>query len=99
KYIQDVIVDTLGHRSVKDSLFKNSDRYKNMMYVPGTDKKVKFELQADSIKRNDEYLPVFEAKVDKAIILKDQDKNLVERERKIKSVDDVNGKYIKVGSM
>lgn len=99
KYIQDVEIDTLGYSSVKDSIFKNTDRYKNMMYVPGTDKKVKFELKADSIHKNDQYIPVFEARVDKAIVLKGQDENLIRGEQKLKSVDGVNGKYIKVGSL
>lgn len=99
KYIQDVKIDTLGHASVKDSLFKDSNRYKTMMYVPGTDKKEKFELRADSLYKNENYIPVFEARVDKAVVLEGQNENLIQRERKTRSVDDVNGKYIKVGSM
>jgi len=99
KYINDVIVDTLGYSSVKDSLFKNSDRYKQIMYVPNTNDEVQFEIQADSIRKNDSYIQVFEVRVDKALLLEDQDKNLVERERKRQSVDDVNGPYIQVGSM
>ena len=36
-YIEDVIIDTLGFSSVKDSLYQKTDRYKTMMNVPGTD--------------------------------------------------------------
>lgn len=99
KYIPDVIIDTIGYASVKDSLFRNTDRYKEMMYVPGTDKKEKFELDAGFIIANDNQLPVFEAKVDKAVILKDQNKNLIELDKKKQSVDDINGEYIRVGAM
>src|SRR5699024_1584475 len=67
KYINDVIVDTLGYSSVKDSLFKNSDRYKQIMYVPNTNDEVQFEIQADSIRKNDSYIQVFEVRVDKAL--------------------------------
>lgn len=99
KYIQDVVIDTLGYYSVKDSIFKNSDRYKTMMYVPGTDRKEKFELKAGHITEGNLKIPVFEASVDKSVILADQDKDFVNRERELQSVDDISGPVIKVGSM
>lgn len=99
KYVPDIIIDTLGYTSVKDSLFKNTDRYKEMMYVPNTDKKEKFELDAGIIILKDRDIPVFEAKVDKAVVLKGLNKNLVEIEKDRKSVDDINGPYIRVGAM
>ncbi|GAL70930.1 hypothetical protein [Jejuia pallidilutea] len=43
-----VIIDTLGFRSVKDSLFKGSDKYKSMMNVPVGEEGAKFKLQAGS---------------------------------------------------
>ena len=55
----------------------------------------KFELKAGSI----DDIPVFEASVDKSIILFDQDKNLVSNEKQTVSVDGVNGPKIVVGSM
>ncbi len=99
KYIQDVNIDTLGYISVKDSLFGNSTAYKNLMYVPNTDPQATFELAADSLYSNETYIPVFEAKVDKALLLKGLDENLVKQERKIQSVDEISGAYIKVGDM
>ncbi len=99
KYISDVVIDTLGYYSVKDSIFKNTDRYKEMMYVPGTDRKVKFELEAGNITEGKTKIPVFEASVDKSVLLADQDKNFVENERKLQSVDDISGPIIKVGDM
>lgn len=99
KYVQDIIIDTLGHASVKDSLFKNTDRYKTMMYIPNTNQEKKFELKADSIYNDDEYIPVFEAKVDKAVVLEGLDKNLIERDKNLKSVEDISGPNISVGSL
>lgn len=99
KYVPDIIIDTLGYASVKDSLFKDTDRYKEMMYVPGTDKAEKFELETGSIIKGDNEIPVFNVRVDKAIILEGLNENLIERERKMQSVDDINGQYIQVGAM
>lgn len=98
KYIQDVVVDTLGYYSVKDSIFKNFD-YSSMRYVPGTNKNAEFKLEAGHITEGRLKIPVFEASVDKAVLLEDQDKNFVERERRLQSVDDVSGPIIKVGDM
>lgn len=99
KYVPDIIVDTLGYTSVKDSLFKNTDRYKDMMYVPGTDKKEKFEIATSEIIKGDNLLPMFEVKVDKSIVLKGLNEQLIEKERKMQSVDDINGPYIQVGAL
>jgi hypothetical protein len=89
-----IVVDTLDYYSVKDSLFKNVD-YKNIMNVGVGEPGAKFELKAGSI----DNIPVFEASVDKSIILFDQDKNLVSNEKQTVSVDGVNGPKIVVGSM
>ena len=89
-----IVVDTLDYYSVKDSLFKNVD-YKNIMNIGVGEPGAKFELKAGSI----DDIPVFEASVDKSIILFDQDKNLVSNEKQTVSVDGVNGPKIVVGSM
>ncbi|MDN3667466.1 hypothetical protein ACFFU1_06005 [Algibacter miyuki] len=94
-----VIVDTLGTVSVKDSLFKSSDRYKTMMNVPGGKEGAKFELKAGFITQNDINIPVFETLVKKEVILFDQNKDLVLQENKVIAVDGVNGDALKVGSM
>lgn len=99
KYVPDIIVDTLGYASVKDSLFRDTDRYRDMMYIPSTNKQKKFELEAGFIILNENEIPVFEAKVDKAVILEGLNENLIELEKKKQSVDDINGPYIRVGSM
>ncbi len=93
------IVDTLGFVPVKDSLFGNSNRYKEMMFVPTTDKSEKFSLEAGTVMKNETPIPVFEAKVAKSVLLKDQSKDLVHMENQVLSVDGINGEYIRVGSM
>ncbi|WP_031425672.1 hypothetical protein [Flavimarina sp. Hel_I_48] len=92
-----ILVDTLGTKSVKDSLFGNTGRYKTMMNVPGTD--AKFEMDAGTIMSNDIRIPVFEAKVAKELLLQDQPKDFVNKEKQVVSVDGVNGAYIIIGSM
>jgi hypothetical protein len=99
KYKEDIVIDTLGTASIKDSLFKNSDRYKEMMNVPVEGVNAKFEMNAGTILKNDMSFPVFEAKVNKGVILNDRDKDLVMQEKQVVSVESVNGEFIKVGSM
>lgn len=89
-----ILTDTIGYYSVKDSLFKNID-YKTIMNVGVGEPGAKFKLQAGKV----DDIPVFEASVDKAIVLFDQDKNLVANEKQVVSVDGVNGPKIVVGSM
>ena len=100
KNIEKVVIDTLGFSSVKDSLFGGDEnRYKNMMNVPVEGVDQKFELQAGFITKGDNKIPVFEARVAKSVVLSDQDKTMVLQENEVQSVDDVNGRYISVGSM
>ncbi|MDY8136404.1 hypothetical protein [Aquimarina sp. 2201CG5-10] len=94
-----VVIDTLGYASVKDSLFKGSDRYKNMMKVPVAGTDANFELNAGYIEKNELRIAVFEAKVAKEVLLHDQDRDLLLQEKEVKSVDGVNGSHLSVGSM
>jgi len=93
------IVDTLGFVSVKDSLFGQNESYKMMAKVPiqGTDSE--FSIKADIIDKNGYQVPVFEVKVAKNIVLFDQNKDLLDQENKVISVDGVNGREIILGSM
>ena len=90
-----VLIDTLSYVPVKDSLFGVDTRYKEMMNVPVGKPGAKFELNAGML----EGIPVFEAMVNKDVILFDQNTNLVNKEKEVVSVDGVNGAYLKVGSM
>jgi hypothetical protein len=71
-----------------------------MMNVPTGKEGAKFNLQQGSVYQNDVEIPVFEASVDKDVVLYDQDKNLVYEEKQvISSIVGVQGDKIKVGSM
>ncbi|MEO1484558.1 MAG: hypothetical protein AAFU57_02345 [Bacteroidota bacterium] len=94
-----VIIDTLGFVKVKDSLFKTDNRYKTMMDVPYAQNNQKFEMKADILDTKGYKSPVFEAKVAKEIVLHDQPKDLLSREKAHQSVEEVNGPEIKVGSL
>ena len=98
-YLNQIIIDTLGYTPVKDSLYKGSDRYKTMMNVPVKGVDAKFELRSGFIMKNDIKYSVFEAKIDKDVILSDLDKDLLVQEKQVVSVEGVNGPSIKVGSM
>ena len=94
-----IVVDTLGFVPVKDSLFKDSDAYKNFASVPVKGVDAKFEINANIIDKNGYKVPVFEVKVAKDIILNDQNKDLIKAENETISVDGVNGPAIILGSL
>ncbi|MDC6389949.1 hypothetical protein PP182_14730 [Maribacter sp. PR1] len=93
------IIDTLGTVSVKDSLFKSDTRYKDLATVPTAPNGEKFTMDADVIDKSGYRAPVFEAKVDKSVVLYDQPKDLLARENAQVSVEEVNGTEIRVGSL
>ena len=93
------IVDTLGFVSVKDSLFGDNESYKMMAVVPIDGTNSEFSIKADIIDKNGYQVPVFEVKIQKNIVLFDQNKDLLDQENKIISVDAVNGPEIILGSM
>lgn len=94
-----VVIDTLGTVPVKDSLFKNSDRYKTMMNVPVGKPGEKFKLEAGFLEKDGVKIPVFQASVKKDVILYDQDPDLLVQEKQVLSVEGINGDALTVGSM
>ena len=94
-----IVVDTLGFVSVKDSLFKNDNRYKDLALVPVDGIDEKFSIKADIIDKNGYNVPVFEVKVSKDVILFDQNKDLLMQEKETVSVDGVNGPALVLGSL
>lgn len=92
---EEIIIDTLGFVSVKDSLFKSSLSYKTMMNVPHTDG-MKFELKTTVINKNGIKVPVFVARVKKSDLLNGLNSQLVQE-----AVDafDVKGLYLQVGDL
>lgn len=93
------IIDTLDFVSVKDSLFKKDDRFKTMMNVPYAQNGEKFTMNAGFVEKSGFKAAVFEAKVPKEVVLYDQPKDLVAREKTYVNVEEVNGPDIRVGSM
>ncbi|BAO77165.1 hypothetical protein [Winogradskyella sp. PG-2] len=89
------LIDTLSFYSVKDSIFKGSDRYKTMMNVGIGKAGAEFTLKAGKL----DEIPVFEASVDKSLVLDGEDKYLIEQERQAFSVAGVKGESVKIGSM
>ncbi|MDP2162303.1 MAG: hypothetical protein Q8K02_17620 [Flavobacterium sp.] len=99
-YYKDIVkVKEIGKVSIKDSLFKESDRYKRLNLVKVDGLEAKIELKSGFITRNDAKVPVFEAKLVKEDLLKDQDQSLVKREKNVVSVDGINGEFIQLGSL
>ena len=94
-----VIIDTLGFVPVIDSLFGIDKRYKTMMNVPVGKTDQKFKLETGYITENEINIPVFEVSLDKEIILDGLDEELIIREKMVKSVEEVDGPALKVGSM
>jgi len=90
------VVDTVGFEPVINS-FQGRD-YKNMMNVPGTD--AKFELKTGSVEKvQGVRASVFEAKVDKAVVLQGMNKDLIRQEKEALGGINVPGEYIAVGSL
>ncbi len=90
------IVDTVGFEPVINS-FKDRD-YKNMMNVPGTN--AKFDLKVGQIEKvQGVKASVFEAKVDKEVVLEGMDRDLIRQEKEALGGINVPGEYISVGSL
>jgi len=90
------VVDTVGFEMVKNS-FEGRD-YKGMMNVPGTD--AKFELKTATVEKvQGVKASVFEAKVDKAVVLEGMNNDLIRQEKEALGGVNVPGEYIAVGSL
>lgn len=98
-YIEDVIIDTLHFVSVRDSLFRDSNRYRNLEKITIKGTEVPISLDAGFITRSDRKIAVFEATVSKDDVLHDLSRDLVIQEKQTLSVAEVNGSHIRVGSM
>ena len=95
-----IVIDTLGTVPIKDSLFKDSDEYKSMAFIPvkGVEDST-FKIKSNIIDKNGYKVPVFEVKVSKNIVLFDQNRDLLKQENELISVDGVNGPDIVLGSL
>lgn len=93
------LIDTLGTVSVKDSLFGDDSRYKNLAKVPTAQNNEEFKMEANIVNKSGFKAPVFEAKVEKNVVLYDQPQTLLDNENSQIGVEEVNGSWIKVGSL
>jgi len=90
------IVDTVGFEPVINS-FEGRD-YKNMMNVPGTD--AKFDLKVGSVEKvQGVKASVFQAKIDKEVVLQGLNKDLIRQEKEALGGINVPGESIVVGSL
>lgn len=95
----EVVITKLGSVSVKDSLFKNSDRYKRLNIVKVGQVEVPVVMKTGVVSRSDMNISVFQAIIDKNALLKDLDQELVKQENKVESIDEINGPQIILGSL
>lgn len=95
----EVVITKLGSVSVKDSLFKNSDRYKRLNMVKVGQVEIPVVMKTGVVSRNDMNISVFQAIIDKNALLKDLDQELVKQENKVESIDEINGPQIILGSL
>ena len=105
---EDVIIDTIGRKFVKDSLFKSNISYKNLDLIPIEGINDKFKIETAFINEKGEIykglddkikFSVFEVRVPKRLILNGLDEDLILQEENTQSVDGVNGKDIVLGSL
>jgi len=96
KEIEERVVDTIGYEDVKTQ-FAGLD-YKNMLNIPGTTEKFKIEV-GEIEKIAGLKAPVFEIKVNKGLILKGMDFNLINQEKEAIGGEEVRGEFIRVGSL
>ena len=90
------VVDTIGFKDVRAGFAGRN--YKEMFNVPGTD--AKFDLQISTVEKVQGIkASVFEAKIDKAIVLKGLNNSLIKQEKEALGGVDVRGEYISVGSL
>ena len=96
KEIEERVVDTIGYEPVINA-FKGRD-YKNMMEIPGANQNFKIEI-GEIEKIEGLKAPVFEVKVDKALILAGMDDNLIKQEKEAIGGDEIRGESVRVGSL
>lgn len=95
--IEEKVTDTTGYEAVKESVFQNRD-YTKMLMVPNSEETFKITVGYIQKVAGLE-VPVFIAKIDKAIILKGLDNHLVEQEKEAIGGDEVKGPFLSVGSL
>ncbi|WP_299361917.1 hypothetical protein [Winogradskyella sp.] len=91
----ETLIDTLSYYTVRDSIFKGDKRYRDLAKVGVGKEGALFQLQAGKL----DDIPVFEASVDKAVVLDGEEKYLIDKEKQAISIAGVKGATVKIGSM
>jgi hypothetical protein len=95
--VEKKVIDTIGYEPVLKS-FAGKD-YINMFKVPGGDGK-EFDLEIGKVEKvQGLFVPTFQAKTDKASILKGMDISLVKREMEAVESVEIKGADVSVGSL
>jgi len=90
------VVDTVGYKDVRANFAGKN--YKKMFTVPGTD--AQFEIKTGFVEKiQGVKASVFEAKVDKAIVLKGLNIDYIRQEKEALGGPEVRGAYLSVGSL
>lgn len=100
-YRKDIVVTKeIGRVKIKDSLFKGSDRYKELdvIKIAGL-APLKIKMEAGVMDYKESKVPVFKASLKKDLLLTDQKPSFVSKENKSQSVEGINGPEIVLGSM
>ena len=96
--VEQKVTDTTGYESVKETVFKNRN-YSDMFEVPDTDN-MKFKVELGFVSKvSGRRVPVFEVKIDKAIILKGLNRDLINQEREAIGGNEIRGAFVSVGSL
>lgn len=99
-FFRDTIITTkIGTVPVKDSLFKGTTRYRDLKSLIIEDREIPIDMKTSFVYRNETKLPVFEATIDKNAILEGLDPELLEQEKKVEDINEINGDKITLGSL
>jgi len=94
-----VLIDTLGFVKVRDSIFKGSDRYKDLASVPFAPNNEKFKIEVGEVQSGGFTADVYKVSAKKDWILHDQSEDLRALENAHNSIEEVNGDEISVGDL
>ena len=97
--VDTVVFDILGYESIKDSLFSSIDYRSFNVIEYGEGKTAEVKLASGVVEKNEILYPVYKAEVAKQDLLADQKPDYVEQELKAKSLEEINGTHIFVGSL
>ncbi|WP_442265966.1 hypothetical protein ACSIGC_17005 [Tenacibaculum sp. ZS6-P6] len=110
-YNQDTIVNVGGGitsvKTIRKERISNYEKiidyfqdrdYNNMFKVPDTDKEFKLETSVIE-KVTGLFVPVFEAKIEKEVVLKGLPRHLVKQELEAIEADQIKGAFVSVGSL